>query len=88
MVCSRATASRSCSNRGMGDLRPGGTGPRPGHGTHHTNDRAENIGWIPRDSGANMLLIESVSQWEALASLHGRLGGLRRILCLESGAGD
>ena len=53
----------------------------------YTNDRAENIGWILEDSGASMLLIESVSQWEALASLHGRLGGLRRILCLESGAG-
>ena len=53
----------------------------------YTNDRAENIDWIFEDSGASMLLLESVAQWDALSALHGRLAGFRRILCLESGAG-
>ena len=49
----------------------------------YTNDRAENIGWILEDSGAGMLLVETRAQWEALSVLGDRLGGLRRVLCLE-----
>ncbi|MCB1801302.1 MAG: long-chain fatty acid--CoA ligase [Gammaproteobacteria bacterium] len=49
----------------------------------YTNDRAENIQWILRDSGASMLLIENRAQWESLAELHDDLASLRRIVCLE-----
>ena len=52
----------------------------------YTNDRAENIAWILSDSGASMFVLETVEQWEALASIREQLGELRRVLCLEEGA--
>ncbi len=52
----------------------------------YTNDRADNIAWILSDSGARMLMVETVAQWESLAGLHPQLAGLHRIVCLEPGA--
>lgn len=52
----------------------------------YTNDRAENIAWILSDSGASMLMLETVAQWNGLQDLHSQLAGLRRVLCLEAGA--
>ena len=52
----------------------------------YTNDRAENIAWILSDSGASMLMVGSVAQWDSLEPLHGQLQHLRRIVCLEAGA--
>jgi long-chain acyl-CoA synthetase len=52
----------------------------------YTNDGTENIAWILSDSGAGMLMLESVEQWEALAPIREQLRGLRRVLCLEPGA--
>lgn len=52
----------------------------------YTNDRAENIAWILSDSGTSMLMLETVEQWNGLRNLHGQMSGLRRIVCLETGA--
>ncbi|MCG6965987.1 MAG: long-chain fatty acid--CoA ligase [Chromatiaceae bacterium] len=52
----------------------------------YTNDRAKNIAWILADSGASMLMLETVAQWNSLQGLHHKLAGLPRVLCLEPGA--
>ncbi len=52
----------------------------------YTNDRAANIAWILSDSGARMLLVGTLEQWNSLASLRGQLDGLLRVVCLEEGA--
>ena len=52
----------------------------------YTNDRADNIAWILSDSSASMFVLETIEQWEALASIREQLGELRRVLCLEEGA--
>ena len=52
----------------------------------YTNDRPENITWLLQDSGARMLMLENIEQWDSLTSLHEKLADLTRILCLESGA--
>ena len=49
----------------------------------YTNDRPENIAWILGDSGAQMLMLETREQWQALSVLGEQLTGLRRVLCLE-----
>ncbi len=51
----------------------------------YTNDRPENIAWLIEDSGARMLMLESVEQWDSLAPLHAKLADLTRIVCLEGG---
>lgn len=49
----------------------------------YTNDRAENIAWILHDSGARLLMIESLEQWRRISSLHDELDSLVRVVCLE-----
>lgn len=50
----------------------------------YTNDRQENIGWILRDSGARMLMVENKEQLRSLDGLDDVLKPLARLLCLES----
>ncbi len=50
----------------------------------YTNDREENIGWILRDSGARMLMIENAEQMQSLDGLDDVLKPLARLLCLDS----
>ncbi|MCB1724117.1 MAG: long-chain fatty acid--CoA ligase [Gammaproteobacteria bacterium] len=50
----------------------------------YTNDRADNIAWILRDSGAAMLMIEGRAQWQMLSELHAELASLKRVLTLET----
>jgi len=52
----------------------------------YTNDRPDNIGWILADSGARMLLVGTLEQWNGLQGLHDQLAALHRIVCLEEGA--
>ena len=52
----------------------------------YTNDRAENIAWILTDSGASMLMLESLEQWRSLEQIQDHLLGMRRVLCIEDGA--
>jgi long-chain acyl-CoA synthetase len=49
----------------------------------YTNDRADNIAWILRDSGARWLLVQKAAQLEALCSVREVLAGLARIVTLE-----
>ena len=49
----------------------------------YTNDRAENIAWLLEDSGARMLMLENLEQWQSLQPLHELLAGLARVVCLE-----
>jgi len=46
------------------------------------NDRAENFAMIIRESGARLLLIEGVEQWERISGVSGRLDSLVRIVSL------
>jgi len=52
----------------------------------YTNDREQNIAWILTDSGASMLMVGTVEQWNSLKPLYEQLGRLRRVVCLEAGA--
>ncbi len=49
----------------------------------YTNDRAENIGFLLRDSGAQLLLLETEEQWQMLASIREQLAQLKRIVILN-----
>jgi long-chain acyl-CoA synthetase len=44
------------------------------------NDRPDNFAYIIEETGARLLLIEGVSQWEGIRVVHHRLGGLVRIV--------
>jgi long-chain acyl-CoA synthetase len=52
----------------------------------YTQDRPENIAYILNDAGCKLLLVENAEQWESLAEVHERLGGLVRVLTVASGA--
>src|SRR6185369_989737 len=46
----------------------------------YARDRAENFAFILEETGARMLLIEGVPQWESLCAVRGRRDGLVRIV--------
>ena len=48
------------------------------------NDRAENFAMIIRESGARLLLIEGVDQWERIREVSGDLDSLVRIVSLTT----
>lgn len=49
----------------------------------YTNDRAENIAWILRDSGARLLLVENAEQWQILQGVRSELEQLDRIVAIS-----
>ncbi|MBO0764825.1 MAG: long-chain fatty acid--CoA ligase [Hyphomicrobiaceae bacterium] len=52
----------------------------------HAIDNPESIVYILEDSGAALLLIDSLDRWRKLASLDGRANALKRIVCATGGA--
>jgi long-chain acyl-CoA synthetase len=52
----------------------------------YTTDSAGNIAYILGDSGARLLLVGSVAQWNWLASRHAEFPALERVLCLDGDA--
>jgi long-chain acyl-CoA synthetase len=57
----------------------------------YTQDRPDNVAYIVKDSGAKVLLLESVEQWRAFEPVRDQLGGLVRVLLMkrpEGGTGD
>jgi long-chain acyl-CoA synthetase len=50
------------------------------------NDRAENIGYLLKDSGTKLLVVEGEAQWRALEPIAQTLSHLQRILTLQPGA--
>jgi long-chain acyl-CoA synthetase len=48
------------------------------------NDRPESFAHIIAETGARLLLIEGLPQWERIGEVHDRLGGLARIVALTS----
>jgi long-chain acyl-CoA synthetase len=48
----------------------------------YVNDRADNFALIIKETGARLLLIEGVDQWERIREVHGRLESLLRIVSL------
>ena len=46
------------------------------------NDRPDNIAWILTNSGANLLVIESQEQWDALLGVEDQLDALKQIVSL------
>lgn len=48
----------------------------------YVNDRPDNFALIIEETGARMLLIEGVEQWERIREVHGRLDSLVRIVSL------
>lgn len=50
----------------------------------YVNDRPENIALIIEETGAQLLLIEGVNQWELIREVHDRLSSLLRIVSLTT----
>ena len=50
----------------------------------YTQDRAENVAYIVGNAGCKVLLIEGVEQWRALSEVKHQLGGVNRILTVDS----
>jgi long-chain acyl-CoA synthetase len=53
----------------------------------HAIDNPESIVYILEDSGAQVLLIDSLDRWHRLASADDRLKGLKRVVCVHRGPG-
>jgi long-chain acyl-CoA synthetase len=57
----------------------------------YTQDRPDNVAYIIKDSGAKVLLLDSVEQWRAFEPVRDELAGLVRVLLMkrpEGGVGD
>jgi long-chain acyl-CoA synthetase len=55
----------------------------------HAVDNPESILYILEDSGAQVLLLDSVERWRKLAATDtGRLAGLKRAVCVDMAAAD
>ncbi len=56
----------------------------------YTQDRPDNVAYIVNDAGCKVLLFGTLQQWQAFAGVRNQLGGLLRILTVESlpGAAD
>lgn len=57
----------------------------------YTSDRPDNVAYVLHDSGAKLLLIEGIAQWQALSEVKQELAGLARIVSLQplgEAAGD
>jgi long-chain acyl-CoA synthetase len=50
----------------------------------YVNDRADNLGLILKDCGAELLLVGNDEQWQNLAPVESTLAGLKRVLSLEA----
>jgi long-chain acyl-CoA synthetase len=49
----------------------------------HAIDNPESIVYILEDSGARLLLIDTLDRWHKLAAADGRLAGLQRVVCVS-----
>ena len=47
------------------------------------NDRPENFAYILEQTGARLLLIEGIEQWQRIEEVDGRLPGIERIVTLQ-----
>lgn len=47
------------------------------------NDRAENFAYILEETGARLILIEGVEQWERITQVNHRLGAIERIVAVD-----
>jgi long-chain acyl-CoA synthetase len=56
--------------------------PVPLHGI----DNPESMVYIIEDSGARMLLVDTLDRWRKLASADDRLAGLKRVVCVSADA--
>ncbi|MBI4190839.1 MAG: long-chain fatty acid--CoA ligase [Betaproteobacteria bacterium] len=56
----------------------------------YTQDRPDNVAYILNDSGCKVLLFGTLEQWKTFSDVRNQLGGLVRILTVESmpGPGD
>jgi len=54
----------------------------------YVNDRADNIAYILRETGAKVLLIAGYEHWQLLQPVAGQLDQLQRIIMLETLPGD
>jgi long-chain acyl-CoA synthetase len=50
----------------------------------YTQDRPENVAYILNDSACKVLLFEGREQWQSLEAVRGQLGGLVRILAINT----
>ena len=50
----------------------------------YTQDRPDNVAYILNDAGCKLLLFGTLDQWKKFADVRGQLGGLARILTVES----
>src|SRR5262245_57277352 len=53
----------------------------------HAIDNPDSIVYILEDSGAKVLLVESLDRWRKIAAANGRTRGLGRIVCAKMEAG-
>ena len=52
----------------------------------HAIDNPESIVYILEDSGARMLLVDTLDHWRNLAAADDRLAGLKRVVCVSADA--
>lgn len=52
----------------------------------HAIDNPESIVYIIEDSGARMLLVDTLDRWQKLAAADDRLKGLKRVICVGAEA--
>ena len=50
----------------------------------YTADRAENAAYILHDAGVKVLLLEELAQWYAFSEVHNQIGGLARVVMIQS----
>ena len=50
----------------------------------YTVDRPDNIAYIVNDAGIKVLLFENEEQWQALRTVRGQLGGVKRFVSIDS----
>ncbi len=54
----------------------------------YTQDRPDNVAYIIKDSGAKVLLLDSIEQWRAFEPVRDQLAGLVRVLLMKRPQGD
>src|SRR5574340_1097561 len=50
----------------------------------YTVDRPDNVAYIVGDAGVQVLLFETEEQWQALRTVRGQLGGVKRFVSLDA----
>ncbi|TXF11259.1 AMP-dependent synthetase/ligase [Pelomicrobium methylotrophicum] len=54
----------------------------------YTSDRPDNVAYVVRDSGAKLLLFDSVDQWQALSGIKDQFKDVVWLLCLRPFKGE